>query len=193
MTFVADPGDISDLTCDVSESTGLVRDNRTLPTPFCQVDEVVKATSVASGGAFRLLFGGKLTAPLSATASSLQVQRALEKLPTIGRVNVSDAPLIVGHPLSEKRAQEGTSGPGGRAWRIEFNDHKYKGSTILHVGDQPLLQVSYNDSYSYRESLAGTRADAIVYEVQRGLSAGRRLPREAPLRWLVSVFGLRRI
>ena len=82
----------------------------------------------------RLLFEGKLTEPLSSTASSLQIQHALEKLPTIGRVNVSDAPLIVGHPLSEKRARDGTSGPGGKAWRIEFNDHKYKGYKILNVG-----------------------------------------------------------
>ena len=28
--------------------------------PFCQIDEVVQATSMASGGAFRLLFGGKI-------------------------------------------------------------------------------------------------------------------------------------
>ena len=130
-------------------------DDRTLSTPFCQVDEFTKATSVVSGGAFRLLFEGKLTEPLSATSTSLQIQRALEKLPTIGRVNVSDAPLIVGHPLSEQRAQEGTSGPGGRAWRIEFNDHKYKGSTVLHVGDQPLLQVAYNDSYSLQRIIKG--------------------------------------
>jgi hypothetical protein len=172
VTFVADPGDVPSLICDVSESTGLVRDNRTLPSPFCQVDEFTKATSVASGGKFRLLFEGKLTEPLSSTASSLQIQQALEKLPTIGRVNVSDAPLIVGHPLSEKRARDGTSGPGGKAWRIEFNDHKYKGSTVLHIGDQPLLQVSYNETYSYKESLTGTRADALVYEVQRGSQPG---------------------
>ena len=118
VTFVADPGDVSSLECDVSEGTG--------STPFCQVDEVVQATSVVSGGAFRLSFEGKLTEPLSASSSSLQIQQALEKLPSIGRVNVSDAPLVVGHPLSEQRAQEGTSGPGGRAWRVEFNDHKYK-------------------------------------------------------------------
>ncbi|CAH0369713.1 unnamed protein product, partial [Pelagomonas calceolata] len=159
VTFVAEPGDVPSLECDVAESTG--------PTPFCRVDEVVQATSVVSGGAFRLLFGGKLTEPLSSTASSLQIQQALEKLPSIGRVNVSDAPLIVGHPLSEQRASQGTSGPGGRAWRVEFNDHKYKGSTVLHEGDQPLLQLSYNET-----SLTGTRADAIVFEVKRGSRPG---------------------
>ena len=78
--------------------------------PFCQVDEVVQATSVASGGAFRLSFDRKVAAPLAATASSLQVQQALEKLPTVGRMNVSDA-AHRGAPLSEKRAQTGYERP----------------------------------------------------------------------------------
>ena len=99
VTFVADPGDISDLTCDVSESTGLVRDDRTLPSPFCQVDEVVKATSVASGGAFRLSFEGKVTAPLSATSTSLQIQQALERRQRCHLRDVSVVLVEVRQPL----------------------------------------------------------------------------------------------
>ena len=45
----------------------------------------------------------------------------------------------------------------------------------------------------YRESLKGTRADAIVYEVKRGSQPGGSFKRAAPFGWLVSVFGLRRI
>ena len=58
VTFVADPGTF--LHWNVKSHRGYNRS-----TPYCQVDEVVPATSVVSGGAFRLLFEGKLTEPLS--------------------------------------------------------------------------------------------------------------------------------
>ncbi|KAH8060378.1 hypothetical protein JL720_13541 [Aureococcus anophagefferens] len=93
-------------------STGLAGPNgTTYPTPSCVVVET-RATSRPSPGFFALSFDGETTASIAANASADDVRDALEALSTVGSVNVTDAPMRIGHVVSERRGA-GRVRPGG--------------------------------------------------------------------------------
>ncbi|CAN0149481.1 unnamed protein product, partial [Hapterophycus canaliculatus] len=88
---------------------------------------VNNASCVAIGGSFALLYEGNATAGVSFNASALEVQAALEGLPTIDNVTVSAA----------------DNGPNGeREWLVTFSGSDVEGNVPLITVDTSELTGS---------------------------------------------------